>query len=481
MNLRIVTRNIGIALLLNAIFMFLSAGVSLYYNMDESFSSLLLSGIITSVVALFPLIFVTKPGEINAREGLIIVVFSWILSCLFGMLPYILYGGEFSIINSWYESVSGYTTTGATILVNVEAVPKGLLFWRASTHWLGGMGVVLFMLLILPTMSTSRMKLSKFEISSLSKDNFRFRAHQTVKVISLVYVGLTLTETLLLMIAGMDLFDATCHSFATIATGGFSTRNLSVAAFNSPWIDVIIMVFMMLSGMHFGLLYSAAIGRPGALFRSPIIRYYVISILAGGFFVSLNIFMKGLESDFLTALRYGYFQVISVGTTTGFANADSSVWPGFSILLLLFFTFQCACSGSTTGGIKVDRVWIFLKSFKSSILKQIHPNAVIPVKVGEHTIDKETVSSVTLFISVYIAIVFIVALLLTLMGVEITDAFTGSAANMGNVGQGFGSVGSICNYSAFPEIVKFLLSVEMLLGRVEIYSIILMFIIFRRR
>jgi len=481
MNLRIVTRNIGIALLLNAIFMFLSAGVSLYYNMDESFSSLLLSGIITSVVALFPLIFVTRPGEINAREGLIIVVFSWILSCLFGMLPYILYGGEFSIINSWYESVSGYTTTGATILVNVEAVPKGLLFWRASTHWLGGMGVVLFMLLILPTMSTSRMKLSKFEISSLSKDNFRFRAHQTVRVISLVYVGLTLAETLLLMLAGMDMFDATCHSFATIATGGFSTRNLSVAAFNSPWIDIIIMVFMMLSGMHFGLLYSAAIGRPGALFRSPIIRYYVISILAGGLFVSLNIFMKGLEPDFLKALRYGYFQVISVGTTTGFANADSSVWPGFSILLITFFTIQCACSGSTSGGMKVDRVWIFLKSFKASILKQIHPNAVIPVKVGEHTVDKETVSSVTLFIVVYLAIIFVVALILTLMGVEIIDAFTGSAANIGNVGPGFGAVGSLGNYSSIPALGKFLLSIEMLLGRVEIYSIILMFIIFRRR
>lgn len=481
MNLRIVTRNIGIALLLNAIFMFLSAGVSLYYNMDESFSSLLLSGIITSVVALFPLIFVTRPGEINAREGLIIVVFSWILSCLFGMLPYILYGGEFSIINSWYESVSGYTTTGATILQNVEAIPKGLLFWRASTHWLGGMGVVLFMLLILPTMSTSRMKLSRFEISSLSKDNFKFRAHQTVRVISLVYVGLTLAETLLLMLAGMDLFDATCHSFSTIATGGFSTRNLSVASFDSPVIDAIIMVFMMLSAMHFGLLYSAAIGHPGALFRSPIIRYYVLSMITGGIMVSLNIFFNGFAPDILTSLRYGFFQVISIGTTTGFANADSSVWPGFSILLLIFFGLQCGCSGSTTGGLKVDRIWIFLKSFQSSILKQIHPNAVIPVKVGDHTIDKDTVSSVTLFITVYLVIVFIVTLLLTLMGVNVIEAFSGSVANMGNSGPGFGSIGSLGNYSAFPAMGKLLLSIQMLLGRVEIYSIILVFIVFRRR
>lgn len=481
MNLNIVSRNIGIALLLNAIFMFISAGVSIYYNVDESFSSLLLSGIITSVVALFPLIFVRKPGAINAREGLVIVVFSWILSCLFGMLPYVLYGGEFSIFNSLYESVSGYTTTGATILVNVEAIPKGLLFWRASTHWLGGVGVVLFMLLILPTMSTSRMILSKFEISSLSKDNFKFRAHQTVKVISLVYLGLTFAETVLLMIAGMDLFDATCHSFATVATGGFSTRNLSVAAFDNPWIDIIIMVFMVLSGMHFGLLYGAAIGRPAALFKSPIIRYYVLAILAGGLIVSVNIFLSGIEQDFPTALRYGYFQVISVGTTTGFANADSSVWPGFSILIIVFFTIQCACSGSTSGGLKVDRVWIFFKAFKSSILKQIHPNAVIPVKVGEQIVDRETVSSVTIFIIIYLSIIFIVALLLTLMGVGVIEAFTGSVANMGNVGPGFGAVGSLGNYSSIPALGKLLLSIEMLLGRVEIYSIILMFIIFRRK
>jgi len=481
MNLRIVSRNIGIALLLNAIFMFLSAGVSAYYGVDESFSPLLLSGIITSVVALFPLIFVSKPGEINVREGLIIVVFSWILSCLFGMLPYILYGGEFSIINSWYESVSGYTTTGATILTDVEALPRGLLFWRSSTHWLGGMGVVLFMLLILPTMSTSRMKLSKFEISSLSKDNFRFRAHQTVRVISTVYVGLTVTEIILLMLAGMDMFDATCHSFGTIATGGFSTRNLSVAAFDSVWIDIIIMVFMMLSGMHFGLLYSAAAGRPSSLVRSPIIRYYVTAIIIGGLLVSMNIYFSDIEKDLSQALRYGFFQVISVGTTTGFANADSSLWPGFSVLLITFFTIQCACSGSTSGGMKVDRVWIFFKSFKSQILKQIHPNAVIPVKVGEHTVDKETVSSVTLFIVVYMAIIFFVALLLTLMGVEIIDAFSGSVANMGNVGPGFGAVGSLGNYSSIPALGKFLLSIEMLLGRVEIYSLILMVIIFRRR
>ncbi len=481
MNLKTVSRNIGIALLLNAIFMFISAGVSVIYGIDDSFSPLLLSGIVTAIVASFPMIFVHRSSDINDREGLVIGVLSWILSCLFGMLPYILYGGEFSIINAWYESVSGYTTTGSTILTNVEALPKGLIFWRSSTYFLGGVGVVLFMLLILPTMSSFRMKLSKVEISSLSKDNFKFRARQTIRVISTVYLGLTITEVILLMFAGMDMFDAVNHSFATVATGGFSTKNLSIAYYDSAWIEIIIMVFMLLSGMHFGLLYSAAVGRPLSLFKSPVIRYYLGAILVGGLIVTLNIKFTDIAPDWGRAFRDGYFQVISVGTTTGLASCDSSVWPGFSILVMTFFTIQCACSGSTSGGMKVDRVWIFFKAFRTQILKQIHPNAIIPVKVGDHAVDKDIVYSVSIFIVIYLMIIFTVGILLTLMGVNMLEALTGSAANMGNVGPGFGAVGSLGNYSSIPAFGKFILAFEMLLGRVEIYSLLLLFMVFRRR
>ncbi|MDX9781486.1 MAG: potassium transporter TrkG [Bacteroidales bacterium] len=480
MNLKNVARNIGLALLLNAIFMFISAAVSIFYGLDNSFSPLILSGIITSIVASFPLIFVSKSSEINAKEGLVIVVLSWILSCLFGMLPYILYGGEFSIINSWYESVSGYTTTGATILVDVESLPKGLLFWRASTHWLGGMGVVLFMLLILPSISASKM-LSKFEISSLSKDNFRFRAQQTVRVISTVYLGLTFLETILLTLAGMDFFDAICHSFATIATGGFSTKNLSLAYYDSALIDSIVMVFMLLSGMHFGLLYSASLGKVRPLWKSPVIRYYLASIFVISLIITVTLKINGIEDDWLHAARHAFFQVISVGTTTGFASADSSIWPSFAILLMIFLTFQCACSGSTTGGIKVDRILIFYKAFKAQVKKQIHPNAVVPVKLGDQVLDREMVTSASLFIVLYISIVFLVTLILAFLGVDLLDAFTASAANMGNVGPGFGTVGSLGNYSQIPAMGKFVLSVQMLMGRVEIYSMLLIVLVFRKR
>lgn len=481
MKIKLVARYIGIVLLLNALFMFISAGVSALYGFDNSFSPLFLSGIITSVVGVFPLIFVSKSMDINLRDGFSIVVFSWILSCLFGMLPYVLYGGEFSIINAWFESVSGYTTTGSTILTEIESLPKGILFWRSSTHWLGGVGVVLFMLLFLPTLNSFRMKISKVEISSLSMDNFRFKAHQTVKVIVYVYLLLTFTETALLMFAGMDLFDALTHSFATIATGGFSTKNLSIMAFDSFPIELIIMVFMFLSGMHFGLLFSFFTGRSMNLFRSPIIKYYVISILAGGLLVSLNIKFSGSVTDWDMALRQGFFQVISCGTTTGFANADSSVWPGFSVLIIMFFTIQCACSGSTSGGMKVDRVWIFLLSVKAQMMKLIHPNAVVPVRISGHAVEKDAVSSVNLFIALYLLIIFVVSLLLTGMGVEIIDSFSGAAACMGNVGPGFGSVGSLGTFAAIPAMGKFILTVAMLLGRMEIYSLLLIFVLLRWR
>lgn len=481
MNLKVVSRNIGIALLLNALFMYISAIVSAIYNFDASFSPLLLSAFITSVAGLFPLIFVKKFYEISIKEGFTIVVFSWLLSCLFGMLPYVLYGGEFTIVGSWFESVSGYTTTGATVLKDVESVPKGLLFWRSSTHWLGGLGVVLFMLLVLPSVSTFRMRLSKMEISSLSKENYRYKAHQTIRIISSVYLGLTITETLLLMLAGMDLFDAVNHSFSTVATGGFSTKNLSVRSFDSIWIEIIIMVFMLLSGMHFGLLYSAVSGKSTNLFKSPVIRYYLISILAASVLVTLNIKISDIYSNWGSAAREGFFQVISIGTTTGFANGDSSIWPGFSILLIIFFTLQCACSGSTSGGIKADRVWIFFSAVKTQIIKQIHPNAVVSVKIGSQTLDRDTVYSVNLFIVLYLLIVFIVGMLLTAVGTPILEALSASAACMGNVGPGFGSVGSLGNYSSINPIGLLLLSAEMLLGRLEIYSLLLIFVLYRWR
>ncbi len=391
------------------------------------------------------------------------------------MLPYLLWGGEFILINAWYESVSGYTTTGGTILTNIEAIPHSLLFWRASTHWIGGMGVVLFMLLILPEVSSIRLKLSRIEISSLSQESYHFRAIESVRVIAYVYFGLTLLETIALWISGMSLFDAICHSFATIATGGFSTRNNSVAYYDSVLIETIIIVFMTLSALNFGMIFLLVAKGSLLLFKSPVTRYYIAALLSGSTLVSLNLGLTGTYDSLGDSFRFGFFQTFSLATSTGFASADSSMWPNFSILLLIFFSLQCACSGSTSGGIKADRILISYYSIKAHITKRLHPRSVVPTRVGGHAIDPDTVSEVNLFIVFYLLCVLTASLLITLTGVDIMDAVSSTIAHIGNVGPGFGNVGSMSNYHLFNGFSKFVLTIIMILGRIELFGFFILF------
>lgn len=481
MNVSVVARNIGIALLFNAMFMFLSAAVSVVYDFDSAFSPLLLSGVITFTTGLFPLIFVRSHEEIHIKEGFTIIVLSWILSCLFGMLPYVLWGGEFSLINAWFESVSGYTTTGGTILQDIEALPKSLLFWRSSTHFIGGIGVVVFMLLILPMVSTFKMRLTKLEMTSLSKENYRFRTKQAIKVISSVFVGLTIFAALAFFLAGMSIFDAVNHAFSVVTTGGFSTKNASIGAYDSWLIEFVAVVFMLLGGMHFGLIYSTFAERSLKLFRSPITKFYLGTVAVATVLVSLDLFVHGVEGSFWKNIWNSLFNVVSFISTTGFGTVDTSVWPSLSILLLIFLSIQCACSGSTTGGLKSDRVYIFWKSFRVQLRMQMHPNAVIPVRVGNSIVENSMVSAVNLYIAVYFLFMFIGAALLSVMGVDFLDAFSASVANLGNVGPGFGSVGSLENYSEIPVMGKFILALQMLFGRLEIYSLIIMCSIWKWR
>lgn len=481
MNLSVVARNIGIALLSNAVFMFLGVIVSIVYGFDSSFSPLLLSGVITLIAGLFPLVFVRKSNSINAKEGFTIVVFAWVLSCLFGMLPYVLWGGEFTLINAWFESVSGYTTCGGTILSDVESLPKGLLFWRSSTHFLGGLGIVVFMLLVLPSVSSFSKRLKDVETSSLSQENYRFRTKQTIYVMFSVYFGITIAETLCLMLAGMDFFNAINHAFSTVATGGFSTLNDSVKGFDSVLIEYIIIFFMLLSGLHFGLIYSSVTTRSLKIFRSPVVRYYIACVFVFSVAIAVNLLAAKVETNWGEAISHSLFQAVSVSTSTGFATSEISTWPNFAMLLMLFLMIQGACSGSTTGGVKADRFLIFFKSIKAQLKKYVHPNAVMPVKVGKHTVDYDLVSSVNLFILFYFLILFAGTLVLTLLGVGMEDAVSSVISNTGNVGVAFGEVGSFGNYGYFPAAAKFVLALLMLIGRFEIFSFIVIFVIYKWR
>ena len=473
---QIIIRYIGFTLLFNSIFLLISAAISAY-KFDEGLLPLLYSAIVAFLLGIFPIIFVPSAEDIRSDEGFLVVIFSWLLSSMIGALPYILYGGEFTFTNAWFESVSGFTTTGSTILNNIEALPLGLLFWRSTTHFIGGIGIIIFMLAVVPSISHAAMVLYKSEVSGLAADNFQYRTKKTLQIILVVYVGLNLLETIALLLLDVNLFEAITHSFATIATGGFSPKNSSIAYYNSAAIEIVINVFMILSGIHFGLIFAAVTGNIKMIWKSSFIRYYIIAMAVGVILVSINIH-ENIYQGWLASFRYAAFQVISLGTSTGFATADTAVWPSFAILVLIFFSLQCACAGSTSGGIKVDRIVVFWKSvgYQFKLLK--HPKAVIALKVDKSVIDREIISTSNLYISVYLGVVFLSSIILAYFGVDTMSAFSGSVAAMGNVGPGFSMVSSLGNYSQLPVIGKWVLSIVMLVGRLEIYGM-LMLLIFR--
>lgn len=465
-----ILRSLGLILIFNSIFVFISAFISVIYN-ESSFISLFYCFTILFTFGLLPLIFVPKVKKLEKYEGSAIVVFGWLITCVIGIIPYMLYGGEFTLTNAFFESVSGYTTTGSTILTDVEILPKGLLFFRSSTHWIGGMGVILFVLVVLPSGGKTKKTLYDTEVSALAKYNFEFRASDAIKVILYVYLGLTIIETALLYFAGMDLFDAVNHSFATIATGGFSTKNLSVAGFHNVYIEIIIMVFMVLSGMHFGLLFSVVIFKNFNLFKNPIVKYYLSAMIIGITLVSANLYFSG-NFDLPNSLRYASFQVISVGTTTGFATFDTVGWTPFIQLILIFFTIQCGCAGSTSGGLKADRIFILFKSVIKQIRQINHPHGVFPMRLGKFNITDAILINTLTFIGIYITLLFITTILLSISGLNIWTSFSASAATLGNVGPGFNEVSSLGNFSTIPTYGKWVLSVNMLFGRLEIFTIL---------
>ena len=468
MDVKVISKNVGHALLISALFMFLSLIVSILNGKDSAMGPLAISFIITFIVGIFPFIFVRKSSAISLKDGFMTIVLAWLLSFIFGMLPYVLWGGEFTLVNAWFESVSGYTTTGSTILNNVEGLPKSLLFWRSSTHFIGGLGVVVFLLLIIPDASPFRMRLTNIELSSLSREGYRFRSIKTVHVIAFVYVGLALTETLLLMLAGMSFFDAVNHSFSTVATGGFSTKNASIAYYDSPLIDIILMVFMILSSIHFGLLFGVFATRSLKPFRHPVIKFFLGTILVLTVIITVSLKVSGTYENWGNALLDSAFQVSTFITTTGFGTADNAQWPMFVNVLLLYGAFQCGCSGSTTGGVKSDRMYIVFKTISRQIKQILHPSSVMQIRAGNTFIKDDAAFSAILYIVFYVIIIFISFALLILAGVSPSEAISGTVSSLGNAGPALDSLSTMGNYSAQPAIAKFIYSVDMILGRQEI-------------
>lgn len=460
-----------------AAFMLASAFVSLINDYDSAYYPLLLSAFLTALLGLFPLIFIEKVTEIKTKEGYGIVVGSWLVACIVGMFPYLIWGGEFSAINAWFESVSGFTTTGASILNDIEFLPRGLLFWRSVSCWIGGVGVVMFALVILPSIGRSRHMLSNVELSTIAKDNFHYRSKVVIRIIVFVYVGLTLITTIALKYAGMCWFDAITHAMSACSTCGFSTKNSSIVFFDSATIETILMVAMTLSGIHFGVLYATLLGKRNNIFRSEIVRTYIGMMLIVSVAVAISLYSNDIYDSLSEAMRHSTFQVISYTTTTGFATADANIWTPFAIVLLMFCSVVCGCAGSTSGGIKADRMVIAAKVVRNRVKQQQHPNAVISTKIDGVVRDDGTQSIVMTFLVAYVMLVLIGTIVNAMFGCDLLTGFSAAIACISNVGPGFGEVGSMDNYSELPAILKLNASLLMLVGRLEIFGFIQLFFI----
>jgi trk system potassium uptake protein TrkH len=471
MKTTITTYYIGFILAMVGIFMLISAMVGFLYH-DESGSILLVTGFLIIGIGLFPMIFIPGKQNLTTREAIFIVAGSWLAVNFAGAIPFYLYGAPFTLANAIFESFSGFTTTGASILEKIEIIPKGLLFWRSMTHWIGGIGIIVFALSILPTMGHVSRSLFRQEYTGLASPPSFPRAKDIARVVVLVYVGLTILESLLLVLAGVNVFESVTTAFGTIATGGFSTRDNSIATYNSISVEVIIIVFMVVSGINFAFLYSLLFKRRAKLYGWETVRFYLMLLIVSTLIIVISV--KGINYiGWGNAFRYSIFQVVSIGTSTGFATADSSIWTPSAKLILVFLALICATAGSTSGGIKVDRILLFTKLVKIRIKQVIHPNIVTAVRIEKQMLQLEFADKAMFFIVFYLFVVVSATLMITLTGVNMLEAFTGTVACMGNVGPGLGKVGSMGNYNSVPDIAKYILSAVMLIGRLEIFGLLL--------
>jgi len=414
-----------------------------------------------------------KSTALYARDGLAVVALAWICMSLFGALPFVISGDIPNYVDAFFETVSGFTTTGSSILTEIEPLSRGGLFWRSFTHWVGGMGVLVFVMAILPMNDGHGMHLMRAEVPGPTVGKLVSRMSDTAKILYSIYLVMTVVEIVLLLVGGMPLYDAAIHAFGTAGTGGFSCRNLSVGAYDSVYFDVVIGVFMLLFGVNFNLYYFLLIRRFRDVLHSEELRAYLLIVAASVLAIAVNI--SHLYQSFAASLRYAFFQVSSIITTTGYATADFNAWPAFSKAILVILMFVGACAGSTGGGMKVARIVILAKTSVCDMRKMLHPNAVATVRFEGKPIGEKNIRSVHLFLTVYLIVFTISCLLLSLEEMDLVTTFTAVAACMNNIGPGLEVVGPMGNFAAFSPWAKVLLSFDMLVGRLEIFPMLLLF------
>lgn len=457
--------------------MLLCIPFSIIYDLDENlpFVFFLCSGITLST-GFFMRIFTKndKYSEIKKRDGYLIVVLGWLFMTFFGSLPYLISGSIPTITNAFFETMSGFTTTGSTILNDIEALPKSILFWRSMTQWIGGMGIIVLTIAILPLLGIGGMELFIAEAPGPTKDKIHPRIKETAKRLWIIYFGLTSLETIILMFLGLDFFDAINHSLTTTSTGGFSTKQASIAAFQNPWIEAVIVIFMFLAGTNFTLIYFALKLKFRKIINNDEFKWYLTSL------ISVIIILTLIHSFFnnltlLNSFRAISFQVVSIITTTGYSTADYSTWGYFLTFIFFLFLFSGASAGSTSGGIKIVRIIILIKNSLLEFKRRLHPKAVIPVILNGSAISNHIIYNLLAFIFLYLFIFTLGSIILSGLGLDFLSAISAVASAVGNVGPGIASVGPSYSFDHVPDLGKWVLSLLMLMGRLELFTVCLIF------
>ena len=478
LNSSVIINVIGSLLIINGVLMSLSIPFSIAYQ-DGVTTEVILSSVITLAVGLFMRLSSkqSKDAEIKKRDGYLIVTGGWITMSLFGMLPYLISGGIPSIHDAFFETMSGFTTTGASILGEsgheISNLPESLLFWRSMTQWIGGMGIIVLTIAILPMLGIGGMELFVAEAPGPTKDKIHPRIKETAKRLWVIYLGLTLTETILLMISGMSFFDAINHALTTNSTGGFSTKDGSVGEFGSPIYEYIIIVFMFLAGTNFTLLYFGLKGKIKKFWTNDEFKWYLSAVI--GLTIVLTPFVYAYKDTFEESFRAVLFQVVSLVTTTGYASDDFTLWGPLVTFVFFLLLFSGASAGSTSGGIKIVRIVLLIKNGFLEFKRRLHPKAVIPVHLNKEPVNNTIIYNLLAFIFLYLFIFTIGSIIMTALGVNFDEALSGVATSLGNVGPGIGSLGPAENFANVPDLGKWVLSFLMLLGRLELFTVALIF------
>ena len=477
MNYPIVAKIVGKILIIESVGLILPLLVSVYFG-EGQWMAFAYSILITLVVGFSLACTPIKHYKIKAREGFAIVTFGWLGASVFGAIPFVLSGAIPSYVDALFETISGFTTTGASILTQIEGLPFGILFWRSLTHWIGGMGILVFTLAILPSMDAGAFRILKAEAPGPITEKIVPRTRDTAKIFYNIYIGITIAEIILLMLGGMSLYDAAIHTFGTVATGGFSDKNASMGYFNNnPYLIWVVTIFMILSGTNFTLYFLTLKRRWKDAVRDVELRFYISAVLIATILIGTNLYVNNIfNGNIGEIIRHAAFQVASIITTTGYATVDFDLWPAFSKMILFALFFFGGCAGSTGGSIKQIRMLVSLKTIKRDLYQTLHPSSVIPIRINNKVYSESTVSVIKSFLLLYFFILGIGSVLVSLGGIDIITATTATAVTLGNIGPGLGNVGPVCNYAFFSDATKLFLSFLMIIGRLELFTVITLFI-----